>query len=207
MQSQRKTREDQIETTSERVKNPDVFFTVRPPNPFGWFLVAKRDGEASQDKGHSQMITGSGDIARLFSLFHDGVIKQYELKQDKFTLEVGIRYLAERISPELKGFHVELEISGPIKFVTWPDHETKESRTLTDLEFIMSTDLQILEAKDDDGTVKVTCAQHAFPSDFIGGDLFVRTQSANVWDVNHTYYSIEYLENLCKSYWEEWSRR
>ena len=153
------------------------------------------------------MITGSSDIARLFSLFHDGGIKQYELKEDKLILEVGILYLAQRISPELKGFHVELDISGPIKFVTWPDHETKASRTLTDLEFIMSTDLQILEAKDDDGTVKITCAQHAFPSDFIGGDLFVRTQSANVWDVNHTDYSIEFLENLCKSYWEEWSRR
>lgn len=152
-------------------------------------------------------IEGAENVRVLFSLFHDGSIVSWATDGDELQLEVEIKYLAERIDPKFRKFDVRLFGVSDIQFSTWPNDLATKPEVLTEPTAIFAGDLEVLEGNLQAGMIEVVCNQHSQNIAYSGGELRFGCVYATVTDEAGKAYSIEELGNLCKGYWEEWSKR
>jgi hypothetical protein len=72
---------------------------------------------------------------------------------------------------------------------------------------IFKAELEILSADIKDGIVVITCNQHDTSFDYCGGNLTISCQAIKVFDQNKKELTIDQLEEICKNYWDEWSKK
>lgn len=152
-------------------------------------------------------IEGRENIRDIFSIFHDGVIGSCALNGDELTLDIAIRYLAERVKPGFRTFRVRLFGVSNVRFSTWPDDLQSAPVVLTDIQQIFEPDLDILEGNANGDEIEIVCNQPSPAFSYCGGELRFRCLCAEVTDESGKYYSIEELSALCEGYWDDWSRR
>lgn len=152
-------------------------------------------------------IEGLENVRDIFSIFHDGTISSCTVNGDELTLEIAIQYLAERVKPEFRKFKIRLFGVSSVRFSTWPSDLKSEPAVLTDIQRIFEADLEILEGNLNDDEIEVVCNQCSAELAYCGGELRFRCLGAEVMDESGRVFSIEELNELCKGYWDDWSRR
>ena len=152
------------------------------------------------------MIAGDENIARIFSIFHDGSISYLD-GEDTLNLEVDISYLAERIDPSYSKFNLSLYNIQEVKFFPWQDVTGPDRSYISGVSEIFKADLEIFRGEAKDGVVVVSCTEHSGDFPFSGGDLSLRAGSATVKDESGRIYTLEELSQLCSGYWSDWSSK
>ncbi|MCI5194225.1 MAG: hypothetical protein D3915_14040 [Candidatus Electrothrix sp. AU1_5] len=150
------------------------------------------------------MIHNDDNIGGIFNVFHDGNIIEYERTGNDLMLKVEISYLTEKVRDGFSCFTVTLFDCTNIQLETWPNQNGHEAEFFHDFKQIFQANLWILEAEIKNKLIVVSCSQVGTTFDYCGGFLSFRTESAKVIDEVGKEYSINELENLSKSYWDEW---
>ena len=151
------------------------------------------------------MITGADSLSDIFSVFHDGSIARYSANGRDLDLDIEILYLAERVNPAFRSFHVSLQNVQDLSFSTWPKELGVEPSVLRSPARIFIHELGILSGQVDGEQIKVICDQSSAECDYCGGELYFSANSATVTDEAGQEYSIDALQQLSKEYWDEWS--
>ncbi|HEU4952066.1 MAG TPA: hypothetical protein VFT46_08930 [Holophagaceae bacterium] len=144
-------------------------------------------------------------MSDIFSVFHDGGISGHVFSQDRLDLQIDIAYLAERVHPSYKTFHILLTGVEELWFSTWPKGPDAEPQVLRGPERIFEPELEILSSKSLGGLVEVICSQSSSECAYCGGELYFRADAAMVTDEGGREYSIEDLRRLSREYWDEWA--
>ena len=152
-------------------------------------------------------IEGLENISHLFSIFHDGRITGCKFNDGRLQLEIEILFLAEKINPQFSKFNVTLNNIKNILYTNWPDDPKLESQKITDINIIFSQELIILEGVFKNDLIQVVCNQTSPDYESYGGYLYFTAETAIVTDEADKKYSIEELDALCESYWNEWSEK
>lgn len=152
------------------------------------------------------MIVGAENLRDMFSILHDGVIVRYDSVAPNLELNVEILYLAQRVSPEYRGFRVVLQNARELSFTTWPSDLTSPPAQIKSIPDIFAPELDVLGCEIENGALKVTCNQSSPKWNYCGGELRLKADSATVTDAGGKEYSIEELGRLCDEYWNEWQR-
>lgn len=152
-------------------------------------------------------IEGSKNTRDLFSIFHDGLLAVDSCNGERLNLAVEIEYLAARINPTYRKFHLHLFGVRDLRFSTWPRDHGAHSETLTGLDQIFRSPLEVLESRIDGQFIVAVCNQPSSDAAFCGGELRIRCSYVTVSDESGRFYSIRELQELSESYWEEWSKR
>ncbi|MCV6637139.1 hypothetical protein [Candidatus Albibeggiatoa sp. nov. NOAA] len=150
------------------------------------------------------------DISDIFSIFHDGIIVENHFKNNILILSVEIEYLAERIHSTFTQFEVTLYGFNNVAFSTWPARPEAKPEKLTNIQTILMSELLILESnliKDNRIEVICFCNQPSDEYDYGGGELSFTVDSAEVKDEAGKFYTIDELDELCKSYWNRWEEQ
>jgi len=152
------------------------------------------------------MIVGAEDIARVFSIFHDGSIALISATPD-LGLKVEIQYLAERIAPQFSGFMVVLHNPQSVAFSPWYRDTDQTNPDLSEYKAIFDLELGVLQAEAKAGLIEVVCDAYPTDSSFSGGLLRFRAESATVSDESGRDYTVEELAELASGYWSDWASK
>jgi len=154
------------------------------------------------------MIADAESIRDIFSIFHDGTIKKAILSDQTMRMTIDIPYLADRVKSGNKYFFVELDGFRDVEFHAWSGMLGKNKELVTDLALIFRSELEILEANLKEERFEVVCnIKSTSNSNFYGGELLFRANSALVFDEAQKKYSISELKNICRDYWNEWKTK
>ena len=153
------------------------------------------------------MITGSQNIADVFSIFSDGIIVNHVCKGNRLTLNIEIPYLARCICPDYLGFTIELSNVKNICFKTWPSEAGDKERHVVDPAHIFETRLEIIEGNVRNGCIEVVCSNPVEEYDFCGGELNFEADTAAVFDDGGKQYSLEELAAISKKHLRKWTIR
>jgi len=148
------------------------------------------------------------DIIDIFNIFHDGTIERSVMDGETWRFEVFIPYLANRIKKEYTLFRVAIRSAGNFRFDGWLRELNKGTEELVEFGPISKEELEILSAEEKEADViAVSCNIAALKSKFCGGNLYFQCGDAEVSDESGKQYTIDDLDELCKAYWDEWSKR
>jgi hypothetical protein len=154
------------------------------------------------------MITSAESIRDIFSIFHDGGIEKATLFDGTLKLTIGITYLAERVKSGSEFFYVELGGFRDVEFRAWPAILENEKVLISDLAVISKLELEILSANLKEDRFEIICNIPSYlNSDYSGGELLFRADSARVYDEVGKEYSILELGAVCEAYWNEWKMK
>jgi len=152
-------------------------------------------------------MSATDDIRDIFSILHDGTISAWTGDKNLLTLTVDCEYLAERIDKSFDKFYIELTRLDELFLSTWPNPFDLPVQTLTELNDIFKAELEILSADIKDGKVIIAYNQHDTDFDYCGGDLTIGCRTIKIYDQNNNELTIDQFDTLCKSYWDEWSKK
>ena len=149
-------------------------------------------------------ILGPEQVARVFSIFHDGSIESRETNEHSDSVFVEIAYLAARTGPKHIGFVVDLHGLRSARFQAWPDGDLAYP-AVAGLEIVLAFDLEILDGVAHREAVMVRCLSHSSDYRSQGGELTLDLSGIDVRDESGRAYSLADLEALCSDYWKAWS--
>jgi len=152
-------------------------------------------------------MTATEDIRDIFSILHDGTISACTGDKDLLTLTVDCEYLAERIDKSFDKFYVDLIKVNKLELNPWTNPIDLPTITKTDYSDIFKAELEILSADIKDDVVVITCNQHDTRFDYCGGNLTLSCQAIKVFDQNKNELTIDQFGEICKNYWDEWSKK
>ncbi len=147
------------------------------------------------------------NIRDIFSILHDGTISAWTGDKNLLTLTVDCEYLAERIDKSFDKFYVELINLDRLELEPWTNPIDLPTIVKTDFEDIFKAELEILSADIKDEFVVITCNQHDISFDYCGGNLTINCKTIKVYDQNKNELTIDQFDKICKSYWDEWSKK
>jgi len=153
------------------------------------------------------MIKGNENICRIFDIFHDGCIANYQYVDNDLELEIEIRYLAERVKSDYRKFWLRLQNTHSIVFKTWPNDHNAEPECIESLTRVFEPELGILSCEVEGLSLNVACNQPSKNWNYCGGTLTLQADGAIVRDEGKKEYSIEELGAICEKYWSEWEKK
>lgn len=152
-------------------------------------------------------MTTTENIRDIFSILHDGTIAYFSGDKKLLTLIVDCSYLAQRIDKSFDNFYVDLIGVKNISLTTWPNPTTLPSKTLTEMKDIFEAQLEILSADIKADNVIVSCGQYDTSYNYSGGNLTINCEAIKIYDQNKNELTIDNLDAVCKSYWDEFSKK
>ncbi|RUT35759.1 hypothetical protein EJP77_01710 [Paenibacillus zeisoli] len=135
----------------------------------------------------------------LFSIFHDGSICEITDLADRLVFSVDIMYLAERINPDFRCFHIHL--MKPYVFF-FEDYES--GKKTYDFKEINKLELEILKTDIKDGKIEVFCSSDI---DDIFGFLNINVVELLIFDQLHKSVGLERLRTIAQEYWGNFGER
>lgn len=152
-------------------------------------------------------MTAIEEIRDIFSILHDGTISTWTGDKIFLTLTIDCEYLAERIDKSYDKFFVELFNIDKIELDPWTIPTDLPTVTKTDIVDIFKAELEILSADIKGEKVVIACNQHNTNFDYCGGNLIISCETIKVFDQNKNELTIEQFDVICRSYWDEWSKK
>lgn len=154
------------------------------------------------------MITQKQDMEDVFSIFHDGVVEEYEIERENLTLKVYCQYLAELINPSYDFFLVQLNQLKSISLMPWKK-DSQEEIFWTNTELIFQKGLEILSAKiTSEDKIQVFCDYGDRLDDnaiYAGGTLEFDCNSIRIFDEEKKEISLNFLKEIATKYWGKFS--
>ena len=152
-------------------------------------------------------MTATSDIRDIFSILHDGTISAWTGDKNLLTLTVDCEYLAERIDKSFDRFYVELKNVDKLELDPWTNPIDLPTIVKTNYADIFKAELEILSADIKEDVVVVACNQHDTSFDYCGGNLTISCRKINIYDQNKNELTIDQFGEICKNYWDEWSKK
>ncbi len=146
------------------------------------------------------------EIRDIFAILHDGTISDWTGDKSLLTLTVDCEYLAQRINKSFDKFFVDL-IDVDLYLSTWPNPFDLPVKKLTESCDIFKAEIEILSSEIKDGNVIVACNQHDTTFDYCGGNLIISCKAITIYDQNKNTLTIDELDEISKSYWNELSKK
>lgn len=137
------------------------------------------------------------NICDIFAMLHDGSISTWIGDRTLLTLHVKCEYLAKRINPSYECFFIECSEIEKIALHTLQNIPGFPPILLTDISTIFKEPIQIGYAEPKNGLAEILCSQ---------GSLLLNCMSIKIFDEGKRLLSVEDLDILCKSYWDEQSK-
>ena len=147
------------------------------------------------------------NIRDIFSILHDGTIVSWAGDRHKLTLEVECLYLAKRLDASFDKFYIELKQITELQLSTWPNPIDRPARVLTGPADIFKADLEILSSEIKDNRVLLACNQADAKFDYCGGNVALNCYEIKISDQNKQEISINKLIEICKSYWDNFTKK
>ena len=152
-------------------------------------------------------MTANDNLRDFFSILHDGTISAWAGDKNMLTLTIDCQYLAERIDESFEKFYLELFNLDKLELTPWTNPVDIPTVIKTDLEDVFKTELEIISADIKDNMVVVKCNQNNTDFDYCGGDLTISCQTIKFCDQHKNDLTIEQFQEICKNYWNEWSKK
>jgi len=152
-------------------------------------------------------MTSLENIRALFSILHDGTISNFSVDKNILTLTVDCQYLAERIDKSFDKFFVDIIEVETLFLTTWPNPLDQPVKTLTEPKEMFKAELEILSADIKEDKVVISCSQHDTSFDYCGGNVTINCEKIKVYDQKKNEITIAKLDEICKNYWDEFSKR
>lgn len=152
-------------------------------------------------------MTATEDIRDIFSILHDGLISGWKGDKDLLTLTVECEYLAKEIDEAFDKFYIDLFNVDKIELAPWTNPIGLPTVVKTDFADMFKAELEILSADIKDDVVVVTCNQHDTRFDYYGGNLTISCKKIKIVDQNKHELTVDQLEEICKKYWDKWSKK
>jgi hypothetical protein len=152
-------------------------------------------------------MTNLEKIRDFFLILHDGTIESWVGDNNKLTLKIGCQYLSERIEPSFDFFFIDLFDINKLALIPWMNPIDLEQEYFTKPKDIFQAKLDILSADVDEDFVKVACNQSDPSFSYCGGTLQLSCKDIKVFDEKKRELTIDFLGNICKEYWDEFSNR
>ncbi len=146
------------------------------------------------------------EMARIFSIFHDGLVESWSLDGNDLKLAIDILYLAERIDPGYRTFYVTIFDITHLEFERWMNDQSPAPR-LYDIHEIFRAQLEILEGRVVGQGIEVICNQSAPEFDYCGGSLFFSARGIQIFDQGMTAVALADLDRIQQTYWTEWKTK
>jgi hypothetical protein len=143
------------------------------------------------------------NIRDVFSIFHDGIILNWNGNEELLKLKIDCEYLAKKIDKTFTSFIIELKNIEKIEFNPWMNPINLPQKTFTKIEDIFQAGLEILSADIENEIVKITCNQHNLNYEYCGGTLLLNCKSLKVFDENKNELTINKINTICEEYWDE----
>ncbi|AHM59127.1 hypothetical protein D770_08910 [Flammeovirgaceae bacterium 311] len=145
-----------------------------------------------------------GDIAEVFSLFHDGSIVGWTGDNDILTLKIDCLYLAERLNADYEYFNLILYKIYRLEFDPWTDPSENNKHFKNSLGEIFEAELEILYADVKDSSVEISFNQADPKYNYCGGNLYLACEAIKIFDQEMNEIKIDELKSICNNYWEDW---
>ena len=142
-------------------------------------------------------------ISELFSIFHDGTISAWRIRDDIMELKIDIEYLTQRVSTSCSKFHLIIRNVQNFVFSTWPRDFNISPSLISDPNILFSTKPEILSGEFKNGLIEVAMGQDSPEYDYSGGVLSFKADNAIVTDESGKQYSITQLTQICDDYWNK----
>lgn len=139
------------------------------------------------------------DQQLVFSLFHDGSIVEIMEQEMNYSFKVDILFLAERVNSKFHAFRIRL--GQPEEFI-FEDSDT--NTIIVDLDEINKLELEILKTEIQDDKIMVFCS--AEQGNRLGF-LTIKTNEIRIYDQEYNPLKLEELEQIARTYWEEFGER
>lgn len=152
-------------------------------------------------------MTSLENIRDVFASLHDGTISGYSVEKNILTLSIDCKYLAEFIDKSFDTFFVDIIDIEMLFLTTWPNPFDQPVETLTEPKDIFKAELEILSADIKENKVVISCNQHDTSFDYCGGNLTINCETIKVYDQNKNELTIYKLDQLCKNYWDKFSKK
>lgn len=152
-------------------------------------------------------MTATEEIRDIFSILHDGTITAWTGDKKLLILTVDCKYLAERIDKSFDKFYVELSVIHKIELETWTNPVDLPTGIKTDFSDIFKAELEILSADIKNDAVVLSCNQYDTDLDYCGGNLIISCKTIKVFDQNKNELTFDEFREICKNYWDEWSKK
>ncbi|MBP4143212.1 hypothetical protein J3S90_15510 [Flavobacterium sp. P4023] len=143
------------------------------------------------------------NIRDVFSIFHDGIILNWNGNEELLQLIIDCEYLAQKIDKSFTSFVIELKNIEKIEFNPWMNPINLPQKTFIKIEDIFQTGLEILSADIENEMVKITCNQHNLNYEYCGGTLLLNCKSLKIFDENKNELTIDEINKICEEYWNE----
>ena len=138
------------------------------------------------------------EAKNVFSIFHDGELSYFSGKLQQLMLKVDCQYLAERIDPTFVCFYVELHHVEKLAFDPWGEPIGTMGVVRFGLQEVFAKELEILSADVIGEVVSLQCN---------GGSLTFSCKGIKVFDQNRRALTSEALADICRDYWDDWSKK
>lgn len=147
------------------------------------------------------------NIQNIFNIFHDGTIETWNGDKSKLTLKISCLYLAQRINKSYEYFYLELINIDTITLNPWTIPIDAQDIIKTNLQEIFETELEILNAEIENGSVEISVAQSNSNINYSGGILTLNCQEIKIYDHQKVLINLEYLEDICNQYWDGFGKK
>jgi hypothetical protein len=146
------------------------------------------------------MIFNLQEISEIFNCFHDADITSAAF--DNKTLTMNIDFALKEKDPEFNfSFTVFLYECESVMFKTWPRMRNTLPRIIFDITAIFSASHWILEGNIKDDTLNIVCSQSNDELDFCGGELFILTKAARIFERNGKELTLDELNGESSQCW------
>lgn len=152
-------------------------------------------------------MTNIEKIRDIFAILHDGTIVSWTGDRNRLTLKIGCQYLSKRIDPTFDFFLLDLIDISTLTLVPWMNSIDLEQEYFEELKDIFQAELDILSTDIDEGIVKVFCNQSDPDFEYCGGILYLKCEDIKIFDQEKRELTIDFLDKICKEYWDEFSNR
>ena len=149
------------------------------------------------------------DLAKVFTIFHDGAICSYELSKSDLTLRISCQYLAEIINPDFENFYLSLHNVNLIELVTYTelkDNPATAPNLLSDVGTIFEEEIDIFNAKPFENYVEINCWQVNERLNHLGNKLRLNCAAYTLSTENRGVIPLTYLNEICTKYWRAFNK-
>lgn len=152
------------------------------------------------------------ELADIFTIFHDGVIEDFQIDENNLYLTIGCVYLAELVNPSFESFILKLINIDKLELNSYSyitDHSNTEDYPIiiSDIETIFEVEIDIFNAKSDNEFVKVNIWIVNDKSRFVANQLNIKCENYSLYNEENKPFSINRLYKISENYWTKFEEK
>ncbi|WP_160680559.1 hypothetical protein [Clostridium sp. C8-1-8] len=137
--------------------------------------------------------------ATIFSIFHDGIFANFKTNSEDIEFTIEIHYLAQVMHPSFNLFKGVFKNCTKFEYHVWGE----ENSIIYTLDTLIKLDLEINDAKVVDDHIEIICLTD---DNNHGGNLLIKAEDIILSDEDDHIITVNKLTEICKAYWDSFSK-